>query len=289
MGLLKLFVLSQGMEVQFKSMERNTGILERYSNVLETLADAPNGLSLSEIVNRTRIPQGTVHRLIKALLQVGYAAQRDSRKIYVLGPRLLRLLHAGVSPLAVSSLSRVPLETLVESFKETAFVAKLIGIRVESVAMIVPAGEAQSYVQPGRHMPINAAASAKAIFAYQEDSVVDAALMETPVKYQERTYIRKEEIIADLETVRRNGYAVCAEELDPGVKSFACPIHSGEAGVIYSVGIVGLSRRLQSYSDNNIITELRTAAAKISTVFLSGQHGLTIVDGSLIETKKILR
>ena len=84
MGLLKLFVLSQGMEVQFKSMERNTGILERYSNVLETLADAPNGLSLSEIVNRTRIPQGTVHRLIKALLQVGYAAQRDGRKIYVL-------------------------------------------------------------------------------------------------------------------------------------------------------------------------------------------------------------
>ena len=50
------------MEVQFKSMERNTGILERYSNVLETLADAPNGLSLSEIVNQTKIPQGTAHR-----------------------------------------------------------------------------------------------------------------------------------------------------------------------------------------------------------------------------------
>jgi DNA-binding IclR family transcriptional regulator len=269
-------------------MAENTGILERYSIVLETLAVAPNGLSLSEIVKQTVIPQGTAHRLIKALLKVGYAAQQDSRKIYVLGPRLLRLLHAGISPLAVSSLSRRPLEQLVENFKETAFVAKLTGIRVESVAMVVPAGEAQSYVQPGRHMPINAAASAKAIFAYMDPDTVDAALSEPLTKFLENTHVEKADIIADLETVARNGYAVCVEELDPGVKSFACPVHTGDAGVLYSVGIVGLSRRLQAYPDADITSALRAAADEIATLMRSGQHDLTVVDGGGRMSRQVL-
>ena len=265
-------------------MAKNTNILERYAIVLEALAAAPDGMYLTEIANQTEIPQATAHRLVKALLKVGYVVQRDNRKIYVLGPRLLRLLYAGVPPMAVSLLSSQPLQALVTEFKETAFVAKLVGVRVESVAMVVPSGEVQSFVQPGRNMPINAAASAKAIFAFSDADVLEPALAEPLVKYQQNTHIDREAIISDLESVRRNGYAICEEELDPGVKSFACPIHTGGAGVICSVGIVGLLMRLQNFNDTHIVSELRTAANQISELLQSSQYGLTEIDDRVVAT-----
>ena len=69
-------------------MSSETGILTRYAAVLDALAAAPEGLSLTEVVRATGLPRGTAHRLLGALRGVGYIAGRDGRKVYVLGPRL---------------------------------------------------------------------------------------------------------------------------------------------------------------------------------------------------------
>ena len=61
-------------------MTENDGILTRYAVVLDVMAAAPFGLTHSEIVAETGLPQGTVHRLIKALLGVGYVAHVDAAR-----------------------------------------------------------------------------------------------------------------------------------------------------------------------------------------------------------------
>lgn len=245
-------------------MKEARGILARYIKVLEALAPAPEGLSLTQIMNATDLPRGTIHRLINALLGVGYIATHGNRKIYVLGPRLLRLLHLGVAPVSVSLLARPILEELVGRFGETAFLAQLIGKTVESVVMETPNYEGQTHVQPGRVMPINAAASAKAIFAFQDKSLVDEVLAAPLVKYTRNTRVAEDAIRADLAQVQRQGYAVCADELDPGVLSFAVPIHIAGVGIIYSIGVVGLSERLKRYPASAIIAVLQESAQTFS-------------------------
>jgi IclR family acetate operon transcriptional repressor len=245
-------------------VSENGGILTRYANVLDVLAAAPVGLTHSEVVARTGLPQGTVHRLIKALLGVGYVAQIDGRKVYSLGPRLMRLLHAGVAPVAVASLLQPVLEDLVGRFKETAFVAKLVGESVESVAMVVPDGETQSYVQPGRIMPFHAAASAKAILAFQSPEQIEGVMALKHTKFTDQTRAEPDEMLEDLEIVRVRGYAVCDGELDPGVLSYACPVNMAGAGILYSVGIVGLSQRLASVPSSEMVSSLREAADDIA-------------------------
>jgi DNA-binding IclR family transcriptional regulator len=253
-------------------MSKDAGILARYATVLEALAAAPDGLSLIEVVQATGLPRGTVHRLINALRGVGYIAPRDGRKVYVLGPRLLRLLHLGVAPAAVSSLVQPMLEELVARFKETAFVAKLVGADVQSVAMVVPESDGQSYVQPGRVMPVHAAASAKAIFAFQDGALVEEVLSRPRRKYTDNTRVEEAELRADLERVRREGFALCDEELDPGVLSYACPVNLEGAGVLYSIGLVGLSQRLGDHPQAEVIATLRAAAEAFSKSLPSGLH-----------------
>ncbi len=245
-------------------MTENGGILTRYAVVLDVMAATPFGLTHSEIVAETGLPQGTVHRLIKALLGVGYVAQVDGRKVYALGPRLMRLMHAGVAPVAVASLLRPALDDLVVRYKETAFVAKLVGKTVESAAMVVPSGETQSYVQPGRVMPFHAAASAKAILAFQRADFIAGAMALPRTIYSANTRAGEAEVLEDLELVRIRGYAVCDGELDPGVLSYACPVNLPGAGILYSVGIVGLSQRLASIPSAEIVASLRAVADDIA-------------------------
>jgi DNA-binding IclR family transcriptional regulator len=245
-------------------MGRDGGILGRYAAVLETLAAAPGGLTLIEVVQATGLPRGTVHRLLGALREIGYIEPRDGRKVYVLGPRLLRLLHQGAAPATLSALAQPILAELVARFEETAFVAKLVGTEVQSAAMAVPEGNGQSHVQPGRVMPLHAAASAKAIFAFQDEALIGEALGRPLVRYTDSTRVSAVEVRSELVQVRHRGFAVCDEELDPGVLSYACPVHLEGAGVIYSIGLVGLSQRLGRHSEAEIVATLRDAAASLS-------------------------
>jgi DNA-binding IclR family transcriptional regulator len=245
-------------------MSSAKGILLRYAAVLDAIAARPDGLSLTETMQATGLPRGTVHRLLGALLDVGYLATRDSRKIYMLGPRLVRLLHLGVSPLSLDAVVKPILDGLVQKLGETAFLAGLAGDRVESFVTAVPSREGQSHVHPGRDMPIHAAASAKAIFAFQDAPLVERALERPRIRYTDDTRVDAKHVRKDLETVRRKGYAVCANELDPGVLSYAVPVNVQGSGVLYSVGVVGLSARLACHGEAQLAGDLRAAAQTIS-------------------------
>lgn len=242
------------------------GILSRYALVLDTLAATPGGMTLTELIQATGLPQGTVHRLISALREVSYIEPLEGRKVYVLGPRLLRMLHLGTPTEVIANLVEPELNRLVEHFGETAFVTKISGAEAISIAMAVPDSKSQSYVQPGRALPVHATASGKAIFAYQEKDLIDKALATPRQKYTENTLMDEAEIRADLHQTAQQGFAICAEELDPGIYSYACPIHMPDTGVQYSIGLVGVSERLNRFPPDEIITSLTQSAEKISAI-----------------------
>ncbi|HKO06979.1 MAG TPA: hypothetical protein VJ487_04620, partial [Alphaproteobacteria bacterium] len=52
--------------------------------------------------------------------------------------------------------------------------------------------------------------------------------------------------------------------------SYACPIHLSGAGVLYSIGIVALSRRLMAFEEADVIAALSTAA-RLTSIRLRGE------------------
>ncbi|MDA8250519.1 MAG: IclR family transcriptional regulator [Rhodospirillales bacterium] len=239
--------------------------MARYSLILESVAASRLGLTLTEIMRATGLASGTTHRLVNTLLDAGYITDDGGRKAYRIGPQLTRLFELARSPATEALLAQPVLQGLVSRFGETAFLAKLRGETVESVASAVPENYSQSHVQPGRIMPINAAASAKAIFAFQPEPVLARALAGPLQKFTHRTIVEPAKLRCHLDEVRAQGYAVCADELDLGVLSYACPIHLAGAGVLYSIGIVALSRRLMAFGASDVVAVLREAAHLTST------------------------
>ena len=156
------------------------------------------------------------------------------------------------------------LDRLVEEFGETAHLARLNGDRAESVLMKQPQGSDRAFVQPGRRLPLYAAASGKAILAFQSEGFVSRYLACPRVRYTDRTKVDDAEILREMARVREEGMAVCENELDAGVLSYGHPVPAGDGPVLYSIGITGLADRFRLVDRARIRERLSEAAAELS-------------------------
>jgi DNA-binding IclR family transcriptional regulator len=94
--------------------------------------------------------------------------------------------------------------------------------------------------------------------------VVAKALKAPLRRYTDKTIVDPTLLTRHLKKVRDQGFAVCVDELDPGVLSYACPIMVAGAGVLYSVGVVGLSRRIATFKERDVIAALSEVAQHIA-------------------------
>ena len=240
--------------------ESNDKPLSRYIRVLETVAQARTGLTLSEIAREMGLQPGTAHRLIRGLVDLDLLQSPAGTKSYVTGPRLQTLLHATMDRAGYAGLAGSVLDGLVAEFGETAHLARLNGDFAESVLMEQPVGSDRAFVQPGRQLPLHAAASGKAILAFQDEDFVAGYLSRPRTRYTDKTRVAEAEIRNELAHIRADGMAVCDNELDAGVLSYGHPIRAGGGYVLYSVGITGLADRFRPIERARIRQKLSEAA-----------------------------
>ena len=249
---------------------KNDSPLGRYVRILESVAAAGTGLTLTEIVQELGLQAGTVHRLLRGLVDLDLLRTRTGSKSYLPGSRLRNLLHLTMDMAEYSGLAQSVLDRLVEEFGETAHLARLNGDCAESVLMKQPQGSDRAFVQPGRRLPLHAAASGKAILAFQDEDFIARYLAHPRVRYTERTQVDEAEIRREMTRIREEGMAVCENELDDGVLSYGHPVPAGDGHVLYSVGITGLADRFHLVAWSRIRETLSEAAADLGRNFGAG-------------------
>ena len=239
--------------------------LGRYVRVLEAVAARRTGLTLTEIAQDLGLQAGTAHRLLRGLADLELLRpQAAGSKRYVPGPRLKNLLHLTMDMAEYSGVAQSVLDRLVEAFGETAHLARLNGDCAESVLMKQPLGSDRAFVQPGRRLPLYAAASGKAILAFQDEDFIARYLTRPRVRHTGRTRVDEAEIRREMARIRDDGMAVCENELDAGVLSYGHPVRAGDGHVMYSVGITGLAERFHLVDRTRVKAELSAAAADLS-------------------------
>lgn len=244
-------------------------LLERQLAIVEQVAAAPAGLSFTDIQQRLGLSKATAHRILQSLCAAGLLeASQDAARLYRAGGRLIRLLGLAVSPDPLVPLARPLLREVVEQFGETAFLTMLQGHQVTTITMVTPVKDWHGHVHPGRIMPPHAAASAKAIFAFQEESVWASVLRPPLQAFTGKTIVDPAAVRREYQRIRKAGIATCIEEIDPGQVAVAAPIPVGKIGTRFSVCVVGPTKRMREHSLERITDALRSLAARLSEVFV---------------------
>ena len=217
----------------------------RLVQLLEVLTDEPDGLGVVELAGRLGQPPSSIHRLLTALAEHRLVAQDDGTRRYRTGPALLRYAQAFLHRDALSSVAGPYLSQLRDATRESVFLTELIRDDAVCVASAESPRPLRFFMRIGQRMPYHAAASARAILAFQPDLVIDRLLAaERMTPFTEATPVTVRAAMVDLERVRLNGFAVCDEEMEVGVTAVSAPIRDGSGRVGASITVVGPHHRL---------------------------------------------
>ncbi|GAB1818916.1 IclR family transcriptional regulator [Herbidospora sp. RD11066] len=210
--------------------EKPMHVVVRALNVLSHLAAYRQGLTLQQLHQQLDIPVATMHRLLATLEHEGYVSRSPTTKRYVLGPDALKLGHVE----DYESFLIQPPAALVDAERkigESVILTQLIDGRVVAVSIAGSKRPLRLFVRLGQEVPLHAAASARAILAYQDPVFAEALLASYPrASFTSGTVRELNRIIDHLALVRARGFDVCNNELDEGVWAVSAPVRSGLGG-----------------------------------------------------------
>jgi DNA-binding IclR family transcriptional regulator len=213
--------------------------IERCLKVIDTLSDPPAGLKLTELSGLLDSHPSSVHHMVATLLPHDYIAQDPDTKRYSLGFRFLEISRKILDNLDIRQIAHRHLEVLRQESQEAVHLAMLRGDKVVYIDKLdTPSGlSLATYV--GFATDPHAAAGGKVLLAGLKDDAVKGIYKNKSLKgYGKNTITRLPALMAELDRIRKQGYAVDNEEYYEGVRCVAAPVRSG-GQVVASISITG--------------------------------------------------
>lgn len=234
--------------------------------VLEALAlsDQPRGVS--ELARELKLSKSNVYRLLETLRESSYIDRVNGGKAFEPTLKLWRLGAKVTARLDVKVAAAPYLLELRDKTEETARLTILQddqGICIEQVETQHPL-RVQTPI--GGVLLLYCSATGKAMLAFQSSEMIErvASSME---KFTSATAATKQELLAELEQIRRDGFAINRGERIDGVCGVAAPVMERSGAVKAAIGISGPAERLS-------LRTLRTYGALVRDIANRLGHSL---------------
>lgn len=220
-------------------------MIDRVFDVVELLADYPEGLPISDIARRLRMSKSEAHRLLNAFVARGFAHQDDLNKRYRLAIQFAVIGYRFFGKLGLVDLCQPVLDRLAA---RTGELARLAILEAGNLIFIANAQGASSGVrydaELGRTITApHATANGRAwLAALPEDEAV--ALVKgrgfiLPPDYVRSVVTDEATLRAELARTRVRGYGISLEEMVQGIATVAVAVMDRSAPV--PVGVVSVS------------------------------------------------
>ena len=238
---------------------------QRAVTILDALADVGE-IGTNELARRVGMPASTVSRQLGTLAATGLVEQDAATGRYRLGIRVVHLANAVLARLDVRRVARPHLEELVRITGETATLHVPGEEDAVTVDFVPSAHFVQHVSQLGRPSIAHATSAGKVMLAF-----TDRPLPRAPLRaYGPRTITSVEELAAEIELVRRRGYADAFEEREPGLAAVAAPVRSSTGALAAIVALQGPTARFGEAEVRAAVPPLLEHAAAISAALGAG-------------------
>ncbi|HVV89533.1 MAG TPA: IclR family transcriptional regulator [Solirubrobacterales bacterium] len=226
-------------------MPKNEG-----ENTLQTLVKASALLDLlarerdasaSELAADLDEPRSSIYRMLSTLQQLGFVDPGTRRGTYRLGLKLLSLGTAVQSRLDVREIALPVMERIHDQTENTIFlcvrrgddavcVERLDGRRVTTLAL-----------QLGGALPLHLGAGPRALLAHESrESWHEYIAGHDLTQTGDGPPMTAEELIAELERVRREGWSESDQDVTPGIAALGAPIFDSRGAICAALSASGV-------------------------------------------------
>lgn len=213
---------------------------ERVLDILDVLAQQPEGLSFPQLLTALQLPKSSLYELLRVLTGRGYLEFDAERRIYRIG---IRLWESGQAYMAHHQLVREAqpvMEAIVGTINETVQLAVLDGLENVYLAKVDCSHPIRLQSEVGRRLHAHATGLGKALLAHLPQAELVARLAgQSLAKFTPHTITDPTQLVDELALTHERGYALDNQEYTPGLQCVAVPIfdHLGSAIAAISVSI----------------------------------------------------
>jgi DNA-binding IclR family transcriptional regulator len=238
-----------------------------------TLLARHGELGVTELALLLDVHKSTAFRLGTTLEQHELVEQHSDRGKYRLGIGLLRLAGATTARLDIVQHSRPVTRRLAEELGETVNITVLSGHEALYLDQTAATAALQPHNWVGQRIPLHATSNGKVLLAHVSDKRF-AELTARPLhRFTDHTTTDVATLRAQVEAVRRDGYAIAVDELEIGLTAVAAPITASDGEIAGSVSASGPTFRIPADRVSDVATKVVEAGRQISHRL--GWHGLS--------------
>ncbi|MFI5910096.1 IclR family transcriptional regulator [Dactylosporangium sp. NPDC051541] len=217
---------------------------DRLVTIVETFLAAPRQ-SLSEVSAACGMEPSTTSRYLRQLVEHGWLERDEETRLYSLGVRMIAIGHAARSARPLRARLLPHMRELVMRFDETVNLA----VHQSGEVVVIEAVEGGRSIRRGASVGDRdnwfTSSLGKAIMAHlPEWQVVQLWERHRPDRRTQHTLVELDAALADLEAVRRNGYALDDEEEEIGLKCVGVAISDARGQYTHALSISGPTARM---------------------------------------------
>jgi len=231
----------------------------RTIGILLAVARSPEGLQVKEISSTLKLPRQVTYHLLHTLSATGVVRKRDQNR-YVLGLAAAAIVDGFRRQLGPPEQIAQKVRALAAESGETAYASGWIDGEIAVLA--TARGHAAVHaaeVPQGCSDDAHARASGKLLLALADDATRNAYLATHRLTARTKnTITSSKRLLAALEEIRNQGYAVDREEFAEGLCCLAVPLSVTAGRMVLGISVP--AERFQS-SFSRYLAMLRTAAS----------------------------
>lgn len=254
--------------------------LEKGLDILELLADRPEGLSQTEIARALERSVGEIFRMLACLVDRGFITIHRPSDRYVLTLRLFELAHkhAPLQQLIASALPRM--RDLAKAVHQSCHLTVVESGHGVVVAQADAPGEIGFAVRVGSVVDLLTTASGRVLLAFQQAAERERILSLEPGSRARRAFVTKHE--EALDAVRARGHEDMESTRIRGVHDLSFPVLDARGTAVAALTMPYIERLdLADVSLDAAREALATSASELSTALGGPQRpSLTVYRAS---------
>jgi DNA-binding IclR family transcriptional regulator len=214
------------------------GTVNKAGRVLELFTSTKSEWGVTEVARALNMPKSSAHSLLTALAATNLLGRTGDNR-YKLGWRVLSLSRTLLDSSDVRMHAQPALHTLAHRYGVTAHVATLDDGEVTYIDKVEAGGTVPILVSGvGRRLPAHSTALGKVLLAYESAGTLEQLFGTRGLEpMTDQTITSPRALHAELEAVRRQGWARADEEIVEGLVCYAAPIVDPELGIEAAVSV----------------------------------------------------
>jgi IclR family pca regulon transcriptional regulator len=193
-------------------------------------------MSIADVAQKTGLDRAAVRRSLLTLVALGYADYDG--KFFTLTPRILRLGHSYLSATTLPVFLQPFLDAVAEATGQSSSASVLDDTQIVYIARASQKRVMSINLNPGSRLPAYCSSMGRVMLAALPEGGARDILARTDLRANtDRTIVGVEQLMAELQSVREQGYAVIDQELELGLCSIAVPLRNRRGEVVAALNV----------------------------------------------------